>query len=96
MCYDYHMLPLRQVVSHREKRVQGSLGNVWKGWEWHMVKIAILDDEPDIADKIASLLVQCAKGHAEQFQVERYQLVRELLWDLDDRKLYYDIICFGH
>lgn len=85
------MLPLRQVVSHREKRVQGSLGNVWKGWEWHMVKIAILNDEPDIADKIASLLVQCAKRHAEQFQVGRYQLVRELLWDLDDRKLYYDI-----
>lgn len=56
-----------------------------------MIKIAILDDELDIADEIASLLTQYAKGHMEQIQFRRYKLAKELLWDLDDRKLYYDI-----
>lgn len=56
-----------------------------------MIKIAILDDELDLADQIASFLTQYAKGHMEPFRCTRYKLAKELLWDLDDRKLYYDI-----
>lgn len=55
------------------------------------IKIAILDDEVQVIEKVSKFIKRTLSDEKLGFELKEYTSVNELKWDIEDKKVFFDI-----